>query len=264
MKVIIRGPLLSITGYGVHTRQIWKWARSKKNWDVRAAIVPWGTCTFHIDPDYEDGIIGDVMARSHVDEDFNADLSIQVQLPDEWDPNLAKVNVGVTAGIEADKCNQKWITSCAAMDRVIVPSEYSKLALRNGGLDPKKLFNVPEAITCSFEESRRTEELNQKLDAISTEFNFLVFGQITATNAITDRKNTFNCIKWLCDEFKDKKDVGIVLKTNMGRMTVEDRNVCETIIRMALKDVRQGDFPRVHIIHGLMDGDELGAMYKHE
>ncbi len=263
MKVLVRGPLLSISGYGVHTRQLWKWARSKKDWDVRAVIVPWGQCTFHINPDSEDGLIGDIMERSGIDQNYSADLSFQVQLPDEWDPNLAKINVGVTAGIEASKCNQTWIGASAKMDRVIVPSEYSKVALRNGGLDPKKLFNVPEAITCSFENTPQAQELTGKMDSLSTDFNFLVFGQITAANASTDRKNTFNCIKWLCDEFKDKKDVGIILKTNMGRMTVQDRNVCEQIIRSAVNEVRTGQFPRIHIVHGLMDREELGALFTH-
>ena len=35
------------------------------------------------------------------------DISIQIQLPDEWDPNLAMYNVGVSAFIETNKCTKR-------------------------------------------------------------------------------------------------------------------------------------------------------------
>ena len=77
MKVIIRAPLLSVTGYGVHARQIFSWAISK-NWDVYSSIVPWGICTYYLDPTILDGLIGEVMNRSSPVQ--NPDISFQVQL----------------------------------------------------------------------------------------------------------------------------------------------------------------------------------------
>ena len=194
----------------------------------------------------------------------NADLSLQVQLPDEWDPNLAKKNVGITAGIEADRCNPSWISACAKMDKVIVPSEYSKLSFINGGVDPSLIVNVPEAITCGSKENKGTKALNNMLDMLPTDFNFLMFGQITSGNADADRKNTFNCLKWMCEEFSNNKDVGIVIKTNMGRLHCEDRRHTENMVSSALSQVRKGDYPRVYVVHGLMDTDEIGALYRHK
>ncbi len=262
MKVLIRGPLLSVTGYGSHTRQIWKWARSKKNWDVYASVVPWGTCTYYIDPNAEDGTIGDIMSRT-LPLDMKADMSLQVQLPDEWDTNLAHKNIGITAGIEGDRCNSTWIDAARNMDRVIVPSEYSKLAFLNGGLDPSHIMNVPEAITCGDLVTKEVIELREKLDGLSTDFNFLVFGQITNPQADNDRKNTLNCIKWLCEVFKNNKNVGIVLKTNMGRMTCQDRQVTINNINAVIHNVREGMYPRIHIMHGLMDKEEIGEIFRH-
>ncbi len=263
MIVIIRGPLLSVTGYGVHTRQVWQWARSKKGWEVYASITPWGNCTYNINPAIEDGLIGDIMSRTSPLPN-NADLSLQVQLPDEWDPNLAKKNIGITAGIEADRCNPSWISACAKMDKVIVPSEYSKLSFINGGVDPSLIVNVPEAITCGSKENKSTKALNNMLDMLPTDFNFLMFGQITSGNADADRKNTFNCLKWMCEEFSNNKDVGIVIKTNMGRLHCEDRRHTENMVSSALSQVRKGDYPRVYVVHGLMDTDEIGALYRHK
>lgn len=262
MIVLIRGPLLSVTGYGCHTRQIWEWARSKPGWEVYSSIVPWGHCTYYIDPLAEEGIIGDVMSRSGTPP-RKPDVSIQVQLPDEWDNTLAHKNIGVTAGIEADKCSMKWVAACEKMDRVIVPSEYSKLSFINGGLEESKVRNVPEAMTCSFGETSNSNEISNKLDNLSTDFNFLVFGQITAQNADTDRKNTFNCLKWLCEEFKNRKDVGIVLKTNLGRQTQQDKQATHEMVNRVIEVVRQGDYPRIHVVHGLMDRNEVGKLFTH-
>ena len=264
MLVVVRGPLLSVTGYGSHTRQVWKWAMSK-GWDVRAQIVPWGMCTYYINPDEEEGLIGEIMERSgNLPEGVKPDLSLQVQLPDEWDPNLAKTNVGITAGIEADKCNPSWIEACSKMDKVVVPSTYSKLSFTNGGLPREHIVNVPESYTCGFEKTENYHSMMKRLDGLSTPFNFLIFGQITGRDVATDRKNTVNMIRWICDEFKDDPDVGIVLKTNMGRLTCHDRLITTQSIENLLAQVRKGPYPKVHVVHGLMDKNEISALMSHE
>lgn len=263
MIVLIRGPLLSVTGYGSHARQVWKWARSKPGWDVYCNIVPWGQCTYYIDPAEEGGLIGDVMAKSSPPP-RKPDLTLQIQLPDEWDPNLGVKNVGITAGIEADRCNIKWVDACRAMDRVIVPSEYSKIAFKNMGLEDSKIVNVPEAITCNFSDTPTASQMRKRLDGLSTDFNFLVFGQMTNPVPEADRKNTYNCLRWLCETFQDNREVGIVLKTNLGRLTVADRMHANSALQMIIDNVRKGPFPKIHLAHGLMDPSELGVLFTHE
>ena len=262
MLVVIRGPLLSVTGYGAHTRQVWKWAMSK-GWDVRAQIVPWGMCTYYIDPAAEGGMIGQIMDRSG-NLERKPDLSLQVQLPDEWDPTLAVRNVGITAGIEADKCHPRWIEAAQKMDKIIVPSEYSKLAFLNGGLESTHIDNVGESFTCAFEKTGEYEKFNERLDNLTTPFNFLIFGQITGHHSDTDRKNTLNMLKWICEEFKNDKEVGIVLKTNMGRLTQQDRMFTKQTIENVIPIIRKGSFPRIHVVHGLMDQNEITALMTHE
>ena len=264
MLVVVRGPLLSVTGYGSHTRQVWKWAVSK-GWNVRAQIVPWGMCTYYIDPEAEGGLIGDIMSKSaDIPEGVKPDISLQVQLPDEWDPNLAKKNIGITAGIEADRCNPDWITACRRMDKVIVPSTYSKLAFLNGGLEESRITNVAESYTCGFEKTAEYKKMSENLDSLSTSFNFLMFGQITGSDLDTDRKNTLNTIKWICDEFSNDKDVGIVLKTNMGRLTQQDKIITTDAVKKIVQHFRKGAYPRIHVLHGLMDRDEITSLMCHE
>ena len=262
MNVIVKGPLLSVTGYGEHARQVFQWALSK-GWNVSAQIVPWGICTYYINPNAQNGLIEKVMMRSApFPEGVVADLSLQIQLPDEWDTNLAKVNIGITAGVETDRCSHNWVLACEKMSHVIVPSTFTKSVFTNSGLSPDRISCVPEAYTCRHEASEGYEQLKAGLDDLPTKFNFLVFGQLTGQTPDTDRKNTFYCLKWIAETFKNDPDVGVILKTNMGRMTVKDRHITTEMFTNVLKEIREEPYPRFYLAHGLMDNNEITAMYK--
>ena len=261
MNVIIRGPLLSTTGYGVHSRQVFSWAVSK-GWNVRVIIVPWGVCTYHINPSSEDGLIGEIMERSHPFPDHMIpDLSLQIQLPDEWDPQMAKNNIGVTAGVEGSICSPEWIKCCKAMDHVIVPSNFSRETFTRCGLAEDKITAVPESYSCGFDSTPGTEKICESLSDLPTSFNFLMFGQLTGNDPETDRKNTFWGLKWLSEQFKDDPNVGIILKTNMGRMTTIDRKRSTDLFNALLREIRPGLYPKFYLAHGLMDKNEITQLY---
>ena len=112
-QVVLRGPLITSSGYGEHARQVFRWANSKKDWNVSTQLTPWGNTTWLINPDYMGGVIGDIMQRSGPLERVGSDISFQIQLPNEWTPGLGKKNIGVTAGVETDICSQPWVEACA-------------------------------------------------------------------------------------------------------------------------------------------------------
>ena len=62
-NVILRAPLLSCSGYGTHARQIYRWLKTK-DVNVVTQVVPWGITSWMINPDLEDGLIGDIMKDS--------------------------------------------------------------------------------------------------------------------------------------------------------------------------------------------------------
>ena len=64
-----------------------------------------------INPDSYGGMVERIMRCSR-ELQPPYDISFQVQLPDEWDPSLAKKNVGITAFVETDKCSSAWINKC--------------------------------------------------------------------------------------------------------------------------------------------------------
>ncbi len=52
MKVLLRGPLLSISGYGIHSRQLFEWLESNPNIDLHVEIVRWGMTSWIINADF--------------------------------------------------------------------------------------------------------------------------------------------------------------------------------------------------------------------
>jgi len=256
-KVLVRGPLLSQSGYGNHSRQIFKWLKSKKDVEVYTQVLSWGITPWLIDIHAEDGLMGQVMEASINAMPSDIDISYQIQLPNEWDPKLAKFNVGVTAAVETDICNASWIDRCNQMDSVVVPSSFTKGTLERSGDCKTPITVIPE----SFFDEICTEDKVLDLD-LSTSFNFLVFGMLTGQNPKTDRKNLFYTIKWLLEEFKNEKDVGIILKTSSGRSTKIDRKVTQKIVKQVVKEVRKGDFPKINLLHGSMTNSEVAALYR--
>jgi len=144
------------------------------------------------------------------------------------------------------------------MNHVIVPSEHVKNVIKNTGTVNTPISVVPEAFYDELlkEESSKSVDLN-----LTTDFNFLMFGQITGDNPYNDRKNTFFAIKWLCEEFAGDPNVGIVLKTNHGTHTTIDRNIVMSKMSALLDEVRIGPYPKFYLLHGMMTPEEMQSVY---
>jgi len=261
MKTIIRAPLLSVSGYGVHSRQVYSFLEESKSFDLCSQVVNWGNTSWLINPDFESGQVGRIMATSNPAPEVSK-LSVQVQLPDEWDPSLAGINVGVSAVIETDKCNPEWVEACNKMDAVIVPSRHAELSLRRSGTLTCPTYVVPEWYHTQIESSDFDEAILNK--EFETEFNFLIVSQITGNHPETDRKNLFYTIKWFCETFQDDPTVGLIIKTNHGRGTRIDRGITRKLIGSLLNEVRIGQFPRVNLLHGNLNPSEIASLYKHK
>lgn len=261
--VLFRASTLTMSGYGVHARQVFRWLLEKEDQGkskVFTQLLPWGDTPWLIDPNKFDGLVGKAMSRA-VPIGGKADVTVQLQLPNEWDPALGNFNIGMTAAVETDKCNPQWVDCCNKMNMIIVPSQHTRRTLEASGQLTVPVIVIPEAFPDTFLDGK-TVDLGLTFD---TPFNFLVFGQFTGNNPENDRKNLFYTIKWLCETFKDNKEVGIIIKTNHGRNTRIDRNVCKNLIERLLAEVRKGGkTPPVYLVHGDMDDSEIYSLFKHQ
>jgi glycosyltransferase involved in cell wall biosynthesis len=257
-RVILRAPVLTQSGYGVHARQFARTLLNRTDIELYIHAVPWGITPWIIDSTRHNGLIGKILNRC-VPANDKCDVSIQLQLPDEWDPNLAHKNVGVTALVETDKCNPKWIECINRMDSVVVPCRHNIKTIKNTGCVSTPLVVLREAY---FDELLNKDFDDTFLSSIITNFNFLMFGQITGTNNQDDRKNTFNTIKWFCESFKDDKDVGLILKTNSGKNTHTDLQLTSNKLKQVVAEVRVGKYPRIYLLHGDFSPCDINAIYR--
>ena len=101
--VHIKGPLLSISGYGVHARQICRWAFSQ-DFHVTTDITRWGKTPWYTDRNECDGLVDKIMEASSPIKS-KPDASFQIMLPNEWQPTLGVKNFGVSAIVESDLCS---------------------------------------------------------------------------------------------------------------------------------------------------------------
>ena len=261
-KVLFRAPILTNSGYGVHARQICKWLLKKEeagDCSVSFHVLPWGDTPWFLRDDLCDGLVGKVMSKIAPDE-VKPDVLMSLQLPNEWAQASDIPHIGMSAVVETDICNPKWVEAVNKMTAVIVPSNHAKKALENSGMVLAPILVIPESYPENFQ--NQNSELNTF--NFSTKFNFLIVGQITGDNSETDRKNIFLTIKWICEQFENNPDVGIILKTNCGSNTALDRERTQAVCTRLIKECRKSEFPRLHLVHGDLSTEEMKSLYTHE
>lgn len=259
-KVLLRAPVLTQSGYGVHSRQIARWLMTKSNIDLHVQALSWGATPWLLNSDSHGGLIGSLMEKSVDPTGKRYDVTLQIQLPNEWDVSLGTTNIGVSAVVETDICNPAWVTACNNMSAVVVPSKHCLSALNKSGALTSPCFVVPESFPDAL-----TQKTSSKIDDLkfNTNFNFLFVGQITGKNAENDRKNIFYTIKWFCDAFSNDKDVGLIIKTNLGRNTNIDRHNVTAMLKSVLKEINKKDNPKIYLLHGDMSDEEMSSLYRH-
>ena len=95
-RVLLRAPLLSRSGYGVHSRQVLRYLLSLPNIKLDTQVVSWGITPWNVNHGDDNGLIGEALTRSVSQASNDYDVSIQIQLPNEWDASAAKKNIGIT------------------------------------------------------------------------------------------------------------------------------------------------------------------------
>ena len=267
--VVLRGPVLSISGYGVHCRQIAGWLLSLERAgtiDLVCEPLPWGNTSWIVDQERDD-VVRELMPKCKP-LPRQPDVSVQLQLPNEWNPKLAsRLNVGVTAAVETDVAPKEWVAACAAMDAVVFPSEHSKRSLLTAGWDPSpaRALVVPESFPDELLSSAKVGVHDTVGDLPA--FTFLVFGQVTAENSRCERKGVQDAVRWLSEEFVDDPEVGVLVKANVGRATTFDAyhtaNILSNVRKEAAAKTGKKKLPKLFLVHGDMRDDELSELYRH-
>ena len=268
-NILIRGPLLSNSGYGNHARQVFAYLKTLKNTKIYAEILNWGDVCWTIDENYENGIIKDILACSNMPKNNNIilDECYQICLPNEWVTINCSFNCGITAGVEADICSKNWLRFVNKMDKVIVPSLFARQTFINTSKINEieittKIDVIPEYFyDCFLVDSVGNHSF---LDKIKTENNFLILGQLTSTNKDLDRKNIFNLIEDTIEILSEYKSTGIILKTNLSKNSFKDFYKLKNMIKEynnVLTTLFGEKKPAIYLLHGNLTPLELRHLY---
>ena len=263
-KIIVRGPTLSRSGYGEHTRFLLRALRTREDiFDVYILNTTWGQTGWIWEDDEERRWIDEILRKTHqyTNSDGQFDISAQVSIPNEWE-RMAPVNIGITAGIETTKVAPQWVDKSQMVDKIITISEHSKQVYENSSYQAQDGntgqiiddFRCRTPIEIVHYPVRDYEPVDLGLE-LDCDFNFLAVAQIST------RKNMANTIKWFVGEFKEE-EVGLVLKCNIKCDSTQDRLETEKIVSEIINE-QEGRKCKVYLLHGHMTNEEMSSLYKH-
>ena len=261
-KVIVKGPALSASGYGEHTRLVLRSLRTREDiFDIYLEDIPWGHTGQAIDLSEDLDWIRPLIQKTQQSK-IEYDISLQVTIPNEFEKK-ANVNIGLTAGIEVNKIAPEWIQKCNEMDKIITISEHSK----KGFTDTKyplvnqdkehiaDLFcSIPVTVVGYPVKNIEPADVDFKFD---TDFNFLtvaLWGQ---------RKNLEQTVLSFVEAFRENEDVGLVLKTAFINGSMKDK----LKMKEALKSVsdRIGERKcKIYLLHGRLTESEMTTLLQHD
>ena len=265
-RVIVRGPALTQSGYGEHTRFLLRSLRRQpEKFDVYLVALNWGQTGWLSENTEERQWIDSIIMKTHqyVQAGGQFDMSVQVSIPNEWE-RLAPYNVGVTAGIETTKVAPVWLEKVNLMDKVITISEHSKMSLEGTVYQGMhKQTRQPMTLKCEVpvevvhypvkNVEHTTLDMNLQYD-----FNYLLVSQCGP------RKNIENAIKWWIEENWDQ-EVGLILKTSLKNNSIMDReHITNNLSKLVMAHKPIDAKCKIYLMHGDLTESEMQSLYTHE
>mgnify|MGYP003650916882 CR=1 FL=1 len=262
-KIIVRGPVLSRSGYGEQARFALRSLRNHEDrFDIFLINTQWGGTGWTAQNDEERQYIDFLIQKTFhwIANEKPFDMSLQITIPNEWE-RLAPINIGYTAGIETTKIAPQWIEKSNLMDKIIVTSTHSRNTLVNTSYDlvdketqqPAGKASVMTPVEAVGYPVKSVERKKLKLD-LEADFNFLMVSQWGP------RKNADNTVKWFIEKFKDNPDVGLVIKAFVSNNSTMDGLHTEARVRSLIPE---GTKCKIYLLHGDMSDKEMSSLYTH-
>ena len=265
LKLLFKAPVLTRSGYGEQSRFALRALRSRPDlFEVGVLPLEWGKTSWIQEDSPERAWIDQAVGATteYIQQGGKFDVSVQSTIPNEFE-NMAHVNIGYTAGIETTKCAHEWITKINEMDGVVVVSNFSKDILENTVYDYKNdetgeagQLRTTTPIYAANYPVKTYDNLPDLNMELPNDFNFLVVAQFGP------RKNLMNTVKWFLEEFKNE-EVGLVIKTNLAKNCLMDREMSFDRIKAAKLKYGPDTKCKIHLLHGDMSDAEMHSLYAH-
>jgi len=265
-KILLRGPLLTRSGYGEQARFALRSLRAHEDkFDIFIQPLEWGKTSWVNDLNEERDWIDQTIEKSifFIQQGGKFDYSLQVTVPNEFE-KIAETNIGYTAGIETTKVAPEWLEKSNIMDRLIVVSNHSKEVFEKTvytAINQTTKEEIPYTLQTPIDvvnyPVKKYENLPELELDLEYNFNFLCISQMGP------RKNIPNLIKWFIREFKDE-EVGLVIKTNVMKNSLIDRMSTTNNIKQILASESKDRKCKIYLLHGDMTDEEIHSLYVHD
>ena len=286
-SVVMIAPFNTRSGYGDHARSLFYSIMDREDLDIKCLDVKWGnTPRNHLRPEVprHKKLLETFTTQDQIQS--QPDVLIDIRIPNEF-ASGAKVNIGITAGVETDVVSPAFLEGMNRMNFNIVPSRFTadtfnrcifdKMEdLPNG--EKKKVGEIKnekpiavlfEGVDTNVYYPRAKHQLEKglvkELDELITEdFAYLHVGQWGNQAFGEDRKNIGVLIRSFLKAFSNiPNPPALVLKTNGANFSVLDRHDIKKKIQQ-VKDMFSGvNLPNIYLIHGDFTIEEMSTLYNH-
>lgn len=278
-------PVASRSGYGEHSRDILrsliKINKKIDKYDIHVLPIRWGMTPLNVLKEGVDNDILDLILKvPHLDR--KPDISIQLSVPNEFNPDIATFNIGITAGIETTMCSSQWIEGMNKMNFNIVPSNFAKSVFENTNYTKqingknvgetlkcvKPIFVLFEGVDDKVYGKSNTAVTNIKfeLNKIKEDFLFLFVGHWLNGDIGQDRKDVGMLIKVFMETFKNVPNPpALLLKTGSVFSKIE-REELYTKINAIKSSIQLDDkqrVPNIYVLFGDLTPNEMNSLYNH-
>ena len=285
--VVMIAPFNTRSGYGDHARSLFYSIMDREDLDIKCIDTKWGnTPRNHLRSEVprHKKLLDAFVLQTQIEG--QPDVLIDIRIPNEF-ASGAKVNIGITAGVETDVVSPAFLEGMNLMNYNIVPSRFTADTFNRCVFD--KMQDAPDGqkkkvgeiknekpISVLFEgvdtdiycpkdkhqlEKGLTKELNE---LIKEDFAYLHVGQWGQQGFGEDRKNIGVLIKSFLKAFSNiPNPPALVLKTNGANFSVLDRVQIKTRIE-SVKSMFSGvNLPNIYLIHGDFTIEEMSTLYNH-
>lgn len=275
VSVFFRAPVLTQSGYGVVSRQIFEFLSNDDRFDLYVDSTNWGR-TPHIHNWKHQQKVYECVAKlqqlraQNNGQDPQFDVCLIHSIPNEFE-RKGQVNIGITAGIEVDRVTKEWLEKANQMDMIVVPSNHSKEVFekteykwlnKESGQEgvlklARPIFVVPHWV----EEPSDSVPLDLEF---STKTNLLFVGLWGPGGFGEDRKNVADLVRLFYETYgKKDESVGLVLKVSKGTFSDEDYNSTLKSLNEIKQNFGNPKHCKVYLIHENLSDEQMWSLYKH-
>lgn len=268
--IVISSPVDTYSGYGARSRDFIKAVIDLNKYEVKLLSQRWGNTRFgYLDDHNIDNLTSLIIPQLTT----KPDIWIQITVPNEFSP-VGNYNIGVTAGIETNICDQSWIQGVNRMDLTLTSSNHSKNVfekteweVKDNKTGQKQLLKLNKPVEVLFEGVDVSKYFQTKstldLTEVKESFCFLVVGHWLQGDLGHDRKNIGYTIKSFLETFKNKPTPpALILKTSHVTTSLTDKQMLLSKIE-TIKNTVKGKIPNIYIVHGDLTDQEMNELYNH-